>query len=423
VEAKEINENTKIKKKDGEKNLYAQIANHIKQWNRLRKAEGVILGTMGLCGCAALVLLEICLPGWGSFFGIGAAICFGFMVAWMHCELYVRVDGKGNRLNQYIHDIPLFMAFSIKDYYKEIERRLWKKMGMISGIVFAILFVFSILPLFDQFFLVLEFCTVTVVALDISIVVSYFLLRYFDMRSFATCMEKGKTKKHLPQSKVSFYSEHPVFLFLMCIVSIFGFGILGIGRNYLVRVPEDVEVYRTVTDWFLPMYISAMCVIYGGQEIGKLATKQRGSIKNVIAYCVVLVISLLYGCTIYNTYYEDKIVVNRVFVEKEYAWDDVQSYTVKPKWLSGILQLELEMEDRTLWVISGENIRSEKCDDKFDFGGGDYEYIAYLVEKMDACGVEGSIEDEEKIAPDIDIHGEGSVKAFERMKDVIYGDE
>lgn len=423
MEAKEINENIKIKKKDGEKNPYAQIADHIKHWNRLRKAEGVILGTMGLCGCAALVLLEICLPGWGSFFGIGAAICFGFMVAWMHCELYVRVDGKGNRLNQYIHDIPLFMAFSIKDYYKEIERRLWKKMGVISGIVFATLFVFSILPLFDHFFLVLEFCTVTVVALDISIVVSYFLLRYFDMRSFATCMEKGKSKKPLAHSKENFFVEHPVAFLGLGIMAGFFVVVLAGTRNYLLRVPEDIEVYRTLTDWFISMYTIIICVIYGGQQVMKLGRKQGGSIKQVIGYCVAIVIALIYGCTIYTTYYEDKIVVNRVFVEKEYAWDEVQSYTVKPKWLSGILQLELEMEDRTLWVVSGESIRSEKCDDKFEFGCGEYEYIAYLVEKMDACGVEGSIEDEEKIAPDIDIHGESSVEAFERMKDVIYGDE
>lgn len=196
----DVNKNSKQENTDTVRNPYAEFADHIKQWNRLRKAESIILGTIGLCVCAMLVILEICLPGWGSIFGIGAAIFFGFMVAWTHCELYVRVDGKGNRLNQYIHDIPLLMAFSIKDYYKEIERRLWKKMGVISGIVFTILFAFSILPLFDQIFHVLEFCAVIVVALDIAIVISYFLLRYFDMRSFATCMEKGKPQKHLPQS-------------------------------------------------------------------------------------------------------------------------------------------------------------------------------------------------------------------------------
>lgn len=422
MEAKEINENTKKEKINSENNPYAQVADHIKHWNRLRKAESIILGTMGLCGCAMLVILEICLGGWGSIFGIGAAIFFGFMVAWMHCELYVRVDGKGNRLNQYIHDIPLLMAFSIKDYYKEIERRLWKKMGVISGIVFTILFAFSILPLFDQIFHVLEFCAVIVVALDIAIVISYFLLRYFDMRSFATCMEKGKSKKPLTHSKENFFAEYPVAFLVLGIVAGFFAVMLMRTRDYLLRVPEDIEVYRAVTDWFISLYIIVVCVTYGGQQVMKLVRKQGGSIKQIIGYCMAIVIALLYGCTIYTTYYEDKIVVNRVFVEKEYTWDEVQSYTVKPKWLSGILQLELEMEDRTLWVISGESIRSEKCDNKFDFGGGDYEYIAYLVEKMDACGVEGSIEEEEKIAPDVDIHGESSVEAFERMKDVIYGE-
>ena len=45
---------------------------------------------------------------------------------------------REHREHEHQHDA------AFKDYYKEIERRLWKKMGMISGIVFAILFVFTI---------------------------------------------------------------------------------------------------------------------------------------------------------------------------------------------------------------------------------------------------------------------------------------
>ena len=127
---------------------------------------------------------------------------------------------------------------------------------------------------------------------------------------------------------------------------------------------------------------------------------------------------MVYGCTFHTTYYEDKIVVNRFFITKEYTWDEVQSYTVKPKWISGILQLELEMEDRTLWVINSDNICSEK---HYDVYYGDYEYIAHLVEKMDAYGIEGTIEKQEKIAPNEEMHDLWDMEAFDRIKTIVYG--
>lgn len=397
---------------------YVQFADNVKQWNQFRKTEGIIFGFLGVWGCIMVALFEMIGAGLGLYIAGMFALLFGFMIAWMHCEMYVRVDGIGNRLNQYIHDIPLFVAFSFKDYYKEIERRLWKKTMIISGVVFVMLFAMSIVRLFTDFLGVMGFCIITVVVMDVVIVVSFFLLRYFDMRSFAACIDKGKSKKVVSQKKESFWDQHRVLLVLLCSALPWVAFMLSGVRNYILRVPDDIEVYRAASDWFISVYAFVMSVIFGGEQIGKLVTKKGGSIKQVLCLIVVAVVALGYGCSYYTTYYEDKIVVNRFFITKEYTWDEVQSYTVKPKWISEVVQLELEMEDRTLWVISSDNICSEK---HYDVYYGDYEYIAHLVEKMDAYGIEGTIEKEEKIAPNEEIHDSFDMEAFDRIKSIIYG--
>lgn len=408
--------NRKSENKGNDK--YVQFADSVKQWNRFRIVEGMIGGLLGVVGCIIVAILEMLGAGLGIYISRVFAILFGMLIAWRHCEMYVRVDGKENRLNQYIHDIPLFVAFSFRDYYKEIERRLWKKTMIISGIVFVILFTMSIMRLFTDFLGVMGFCIITVVVMDAAIVASFFLLRYFDMRSFAACIEKGKSKKVVSQKKESFWYQHRVLLVLFCSALPWVAFMLSGVRNYILRVPDDIEVYRSASDWFISVYGVVMCAIFGGEQIGKLVTKKGGSIKQALVFSVVAVMALGYGCTYYTTYYEDKIVENRFFITKEYTWDEVQSYTVKPKWISGILQLELEMEDRTLWVICSENICSEKHYDVYD---SDYEYIAHLVEKMDAYGITGTLEREEKITPDDEMYGSDSVEAFERIKMLVYG--
>ena len=411
-------EKSRMKKENDECGSYVQFADNVKQWNRFHKIEGIILGLLGVGGCVVVSIMEMIGAGLGSYIATMFAFFFGILIAWMHCEMYVRVDGKGNRLNQYIHDISLFVAFSFKDYYKEIERRLWKKTMIMSGIVFVLLFVLSARRIVSDCFGVIALCTKTVVIMDVAVVVCFVMLRYFDMRSFVSCVEKGKTKKIVPAKKESFWNKHPVLLVLMSVSMSVALVILAGVRDYILRVPDHVEVYRSVTDWFISMYAIIMCSVFGGEQIGKLVTKKGGSIKQVLCLIVVAVMALGYGCTYYTTYYEDKIVANRFFITKEYAWDEVQSYTVKPKWISGILQLELEMEDRTLWVISSDNICSEKhCDVYYS----DYEYIAHLVEKMDAYGIEGTIEKEEKIAPNEEIHDSFDMEAFDRIKTIVYG--
>lgn len=408
--------NRKSENKGNDK--YVQFADSVKQWNRFRIVEGMIGGLLGVVGCIIVAILEMLGAGLGIYISRVFAILFGMLIAWRHCEMYVRVDGKENRLNQYIHDIPLFVAFSFRDYYKEIERRLWKKTMIISGIVFVILFTMSIMRLFTDFLGVMGFCIITVVVMDAAIVASFFLLRYFDMRSFAACIDKGKSKKVVSQKKESFWDQHRVLLVLFCsALSWVAFMLSGV-RNYILRVPDDIEVYRSASDWFISVYGVVMCAIFGGEQIGKLVTKKGGSIKQALVFSVVAVMALGYGCTYYTTYYEDKIVANRFFITKEYTWDEVQSYTVKPKWISGILQLELEMEDRTLWVISSDNICSEKhCDVYYS----DYEYIAHLVEKMNDYGIDGTIEKEEKIAPNEEMHDLWDMEAFDRIKTIVYG--
>lgn len=399
--------------------LYVQFADKVRRWNGMYKIEATIIGIAVLMGCAVVSILSM-LAFADFVYWIAAlfAVMYGMLFSWMHCEMYIKIDGKGNRVSQYLHDVRMMVAFSIEEYYKEIARRLKKKTMIIAAIVFGVLFFANILNLSEHFLEVIALCLMTIGIMVISIIVYFHILRFFDIRSYYSQRKrKANRSKGVKQTEKSFWTRYPLWLVIMVVVVMIISVTIAQYRDYSLRVPNDIDVYRTVPDGFWLTYPIMMCILYGGEQIGRLITKKNGSVKKLIGYGIVIGIALVYGFTYYTTYYEDKIVTNRFLQTKEYAWSDVQSYTIKKKWLSEIIQLELEMEDRTLSVISGYAIFSEKYEEEYY---GDYEYIAHLVEKMDGYGISGTMEDEEVIAPDAEINDPFDIEAFDRIKTVVY---
>lgn len=410
-------------------NPYAQFADKVRSFNGMCKIEAVVIGIAVVIGCITVSVLNLILMDFAdAVYMIAAlfAVMYGTLFPLMHCAMYVKIDGKGNSASQYlfIHNARLMVVFSIEEYYKEIARRLKKKTLIIAGIVFGLLLVTNIWNLSEHFIEVIGLCFMTIGIMVISNIEYFYIYRFLYIRRYYSQRKtKRKADRGVKQTGKSFYAEHPLGLGIMVFVAMIISIAISQYRDYSLRILDDIDVRRTVTSGFWLMYPIMICIIYAGEQIGRLITRKDGSVKNVIGCGLVIVIAMIYGFTFYTTYYEDKIVTNRLWQTKEYAWSDVQSYTVKKTWIPEIIQLELEMEDRTLSVIPGSTIFSntifsEKCEEEYI---GDYGYIAHLVEKMDDYGIPGKMEDEEVIAPDAEINDPEEMESFDRIKMTIYG--
>ena len=115
---------------------------------------------------------------------------------------------------------------------------------------------------------------------------------------------------------------------------------------------------------------------------------------------------------------EKKTEVKKCFWTKEYDWQNVKSYVVKKEVSAPLFQLELDMGDRKLDVMSTNMMESWEHYDRFE---NKYLYAAYLVERLDNQGVPGHLEDCEEIEPDIEEYDEETVDAFAKIKEIING--
>ena len=119
----------------------------------------------------------------------------------------------------------------------------------------------------------------------------------------------------------------------------------------------------------------------------------------------------------YDAYYEDRIEVTRVFSEKTYDWKDVDSYEVYHPVLGNTLQLKLTMKDQNSYKVlngmAGNTRTSEKYNEVYT---SDIDYVEAIIEKLDALGVEGTLQDVEKIEKKIRKQEENEQKAWETIK-------
>lgn len=399
--------------------LYVQFADKVRRWNSMYKLQAVFIGFCVVFGCGIASVSMWISVSLAYQVAVYFAVIYGMLFSWLYREMYVKIEGKGNRVSQYLQDVRLMVAFSIEDYYKEIERRLKKRTMIIVAIVFAILFLTNVLNLLEHFLEVIGLCFMTIGIVIISTRLSFNFVRFIGVRSYYSQKKrKRKIRKDDKHTENQFWKDYPLWFAIIVFTVAIIIGVLALYRNYFLRVPNDMNIYRTITNSFWLTYPVVICALYGGEQIGRLITGKSGSIKKVIGYGLVIVISIVYSFTFYTTYYEDKIVINRFLQTKEYAWSDVQAYMVKKNNWSHDIQLELKMQDCTLDVISIYNTSSEKYEEEYY---SYYEYIAHLVEKMDGYGISGILEDEEVIAPDEEIDGPYEIEAFDRIKSAVYG--
>ena len=127
----------------------------------------------------------------------------------------------------------------------------------------------------------------------------------------------------------------------------------------------------------------------------RICDRRKWNKTKLVFHVLGLLIVGVYIQGTYEVYYEDRFESCFFFSKTEYTLEDVKSYTVKKKSFSQDIQLELEMEDdMTFSVISSNSLYSDYHWMLYDTN---FEYVAAYVKRLDALGIPGTLEDEEKL--------------------------
>lgn len=399
--------------------LYTQFANKVEKLNSVDGAKEMDIWWT--------VVIEIFLLAWVGFTGyvkdmypiaILFAVVTGIEMVWLYCERYMKVEGDGNRPSQFICEVCANTPFSLEFYYHEIGRRLRKKTLILCGVVFVALLLLNITKFEKYFMWILGLCMLRIGLMLVVVIVSNKIYQLVTNKRYNEIMNGKKQirrKAHKPDS--DFWSSHSTLHLVVIVISVLiAFGLVTY-RDYLLRVPQNIEVYRTIVDGFWFEYPLYMCFIFVGEQFSRFVMRDNPNRKKLMGAFLVAGVILFCGTTCHTTYYTDRIVAQRFIQTTEYSWKDVESYTytIKCDLIDSQVKLELRMKDnRKLSVITDDNIASEVHNYKYWI---DFQYAAHVIEKLDAQGVQGEFvigSEKEKIEPD-------ELEAFEALEEKING--
>lgn len=443
----ERNVSTIRKRKQGEKwesyPALAKFADRVRecnktnptgQWNMMFQ----ILAFWGALNCVLTTVIAIGGTGIAFYLLVCMAVFLDFLMGlccgFVHCNAYTNIQGKKGKTVQLLWESVCRMPLSVEDYYKEIGGRLWETFryeGMAGfAIVFVIGFFFQLLMGFSLkvFMQIFGVYLLTAAVLIGSMAAGYGIHRWYHLRKYHFLMEgkkhklqkkeKGKWFRSLSEPN-TFWQEHKVLVFILVVIEgmIIGAGILL--QDYLLRLPDEVDLYRTIRSIFWIVFVVSVCGPHVAEKVVRFFLKEskKGQYDWLVSLALI-VAAFVYSFTFYETYSEEKIEVKRCFWTREYDWQDVKSYVVKKEVSVPLFQLELDMGDRKLDVMSTFRTESWEHYDHFE---NEYLYAAYLVERLDNQGVPGHLEDCEEIEPDIEEYDEETVNAFAKIKEIING--
>lgn len=358
----------------------------------------------------------------------------GLYCGFVYCNAYTNIQGTRGKTAQLLWESVYRMPLSVEDYYKEIGRRFWKTFryeGMagfaivsVIGFLLQLLMGFS-LKMFMQMFGVY---LLTATVLIGSMAAGYGIHRWYYLRKYHSLME-GKKRK--PQKKEkgrwlqalfgpnTFWQEHKVLAFIVIVIDAVIVWASIFLQNYLLRLPDEVDLYRTIRSDSWIVFAVSVCGLYVAEKVIRFFLKEpkKGQYGWLVSL-VLIAAAFVYSFTFYETYSEEKIEVKRCLWTKEYDWQDVKSYVVKKEVSAPLLQLELDMGDRKLDVMSMHNMESWEHYERYE---NEYLYAAYLVEKLDSMGVPGSLEDWETIETDVREWDTEEINAVKKIKQVVTG--
>lgn len=116
---------------------------------------------------------------------------------------------------------------------------------------------------------------------------------------------------------------------------------------------------------------------------------------------ILLFVSLIPSCGIYDCFTEDGLILNRMLYTKEYTWEDIDYYTLSES--SGTLTFTVVMKDGTNSdCIGGEALAWTGNLPEDIYPDSEYDFVRYLTRTYTDMGIELRVDDWDKLYKDLD---------------------
>ena len=164
--------------------------------------------------------------------------------------------------------------------------------------------------------------------------------------------------------------------------------------------------------WFTGLFVLALWVflysklgLFPNRVTGEAGLKSNipRKAKRKIAFLsvILLILSLIPSCGLYDCFTEDGLIISRIVYTKEYTWEDLDYYTLSAG-TDGTLTFSVVMQDGTKSDCIGGNAMvwsSNLPEDKYP--DSDYDFIRYLTRTYTDMGIELRVDDWDKLYDDL----------------------
>lgn len=208
----------------------------------------------------------------------------------------------------------------------------------------------------------------------------------------------------------------------ICLV-VFIILIYGILSDQLHPVERDGILFIQIPNLG---WASVVALIDGGRDISRYLQNKEDYVyagsrtrvmRNVIIKVLIGVALFILPQYYYDTYYEDRMVIHRFGITREYTWQDVESYEISRSVWGEDIQLCMRMKDGSKRkAVKSNSNRSEKYYDAYD---NEVHYAAKMVEKLDAAGARGEIKYPDKIEDKMRKEPDEYWKAWKMIRRII----
>lgn len=362
---------------------------------------------------------------------------FSFMYGFWFVYQYTWVEGKDGKTAQDLLESIYKMPCSLEKIFQVIQRKLMKKciaIGMVAFLVFAAgMFVapyegeragtgigFQVPQNIAQCIFV---CITGTIWILFCIFMGFLMLkkwqfkRYYAMREGFGKSEKGilGRKKEKKTSKKNSFWQNNTGIIAFIILVFYAWGLimelLLLGR---LQFSDAIEANCVLADDSLLIFLTCLCGGAFAEEFRKFKRSERIEKGKLVIYAGILLAASIYVQTTYTCYYNDRIEMHRIWGSREIKWEDVESYTVRPAFMSSDIRMDLKVGNSVLHVTGSNNQQSELHIDTYETN---YEYVADLTKRLGEMGIEGKLWNEEKLEENGDADSLEMIKEYTETKE------
>ena len=413
-----------------------RLVNQIERWNKREKWIGYLYLCMTIfCTIVFSILMDYSVVLSKSLpMTIGYGLMIGslsFVSGFWFANQYIWVEGKDGKTAQDLLESIYRMPCSLEKMFSVIQGKLMKKcivLGMVVFFVFAAgMFIapyqgeragtgigFFMPHNTVQYILV---CMIGTIWILFCIFTGFFLnkkwqfKRYYEKKEGFGESRKGifRKKEKRASTTKSFWKKNKgkigfVILFLYGWPLIMGSLLRG-----RLQFSDAIEVNCVLVNDGLILFLSCLCAGTLTEEFQKLKRNEGIEKRRVAIYVGILLAASIYVQTTYTCYYDDRIEINRVWGSREIKWEDIDSYTVRPAFMSSNIQMDLKAGNYVLHVTGSNSQQSERHINTYET---DYEYVADLTKRLGEMGIEGKLWNEEKLEKNGDADSMKTIKEY-----------